>query len=398
MEQKPLAGIKVIEMSTMIATPSCGRMLAYMGAEVIKVEALDGEPYRGYTSYTDRQPVVFDVLNSQKKSAALNVKNQSVKRYLLKMLKDADVFLSNIRADSLSRLGLDYDTLHALNPHLIYAHFSGYGEKGAMAKLPGYDSTSFLTRDGVYRDFTSPDHEPVNHVPGLGDLTCGLALTTNVLGALISRGKTGEGDRIESSLNQVGAWVMLMPMVYEQFGSWFQRKQGEPLDVANANMQCGDGEWIYYSCGTFKQWLAFCEAIGRKDLIDDARCCDFTAIIRNTPALAPDIARSFLDHPAEEWVGILRSHDVPCERHRHVIEMATDEQLSVNGFIYSAQYPNKSVSVPVPPILFRSQDLSTQEKGEALGAYTKEFLTLAGCPSDELAELERSGAVIVSAH
>ena len=155
---KPLSGIKVIELTTAVAAPSCGRILAYLGAEVTKIENVSGDAYRQiYTPYLPSESgdaPVYDTLNSQKKSIAANLKNETVNRYVHELLKDCDVFFPNVRNAGLKKLGLDYETLRETNPGLIYGHFSGYGEGGPLAGLPGYDSTAYLARNGVYRSST----------------------------------------------------------------------------------------------------------------------------------------------------------------------------------------------------------------------------------------------------
>ena len=123
---KPLEGIRVVEMTTMIAAPSCGRQLAHLGAEVIKIESLTGDPYRSITTLSGGIPVIFDVLNAGKKSVAVNAKSEAVNEVLLNIFDDTDIFLSNIRTESLGRLGLSWQSLHMRNPRLIYAHFSWY--------------------------------------------------------------------------------------------------------------------------------------------------------------------------------------------------------------------------------------------------------------------------------
>ena len=301
---KPLEGIRVIELATFVAAPSCGRSLAYLGAEVIKVETLSGDTYRKYTAYTKGETVVFDVLNGQKKSLVLNLKDPEALHWFKELLKTADVFISNLRQGALDRLGLGYEAVKELKPDLIYAHFSGYGRKGPMASNPGFDSTAFAVRSGLYRDFVPPESEPITHITGFGDMISGLALALNITAALHKRQVTGEGERVECSLNETAAWVLMMPMVYEQYTSRYCRPEGCPVDIANSSMKCGDGEWIYFGCGTVKQWHALCTAVGCGELTADPRCQSLNDVIRNTPDLIQVIRPRFAQHTAEEWISL----------------------------------------------------------------------------------------------
>ena len=397
MGTKPLEGIRVIEFATMIAAPSCGRLLAHLGAEVIKVEAIEGAPYRKFGYMTGNEPVMFDMLNMQKKSFSVNAKHPEGKESLLKLVSTADVFLTNIREKSLERLGCTYDALEKINPRLIYAHFSGYGPTGPLKDLPGYDTTAFFTRFGILRDFVDPDSPPTQLIPGLGDLACGMSLAMNIEAALIGREKTGKGERIESALNQVAAWMMLMPMLYAQYGISYQIKNdGPPVDVSNCNMRCGDGEYILLACGTIHQCHGLLRAVGMEHLTTDERCTSTLGFYKNTPTLYPEIAPVFLTRGAEEWVHILRAHDVPCERHRHTIEISSDEQLFANGYIYKPDYKNNDITVPVPPIDFASVDFTANEKGPAIGQHTAELLKALGYSQEQLEAMQNNGAIVMA--
>ena len=391
---KPLSGIRVIELATFVAAPSCGRNLAYLGADVIKVEALAGDVYRKFTVYTHGEPVVFDALNGQKKSVVMNLKDPEALYWFKKLLQTSDVFLTNFRESALKKLGIDYDSVKALKPDLIYAHFSGYGPKGPLSSYPGFDSTAFAVRSGLYRDFVPPESEPNTHITGFGDMISGLALSLNILAALSLRARTGKGERIECSLNETAAWALMMPMAYEQCTSRYCRKEGDPVDIANASVKCGDGEWLYYGCGTIKQWNELCSAIGCGQLVDDPRCKTLNDVILNTPDIKDLIFKHFLARSAEEWIRILREHDVPCERHRHIREMASDEQLIANGFIQPMEYSGGRIMLPNPPLLMESLPSYNGGHGPLLGEHTDELMKELGCTEEALERMKQFGTVI----
>ena len=290
-----------------------------------------------------------------------------------------------------------YEDLKEINPGLIYAHFSGYGPTGPLKDLPGYDTTAFFTRFGILRDFVDPSCPPTQLLPGLGDLACGMALAMNIQAALIGRAKTGKGEQIECALNQVAAWMMLMPMLYAQYGISYQIKNdGPPVDIANCNMRCGDGEYILLACGTIQQCQGLLRSVGREDLIEDERCQSTLSFYKNSPSLHPEIAPVFLTRSAEEWVQILRSNDVPCERHRHTIEISSDEQLFANNYLFKPDYKNNDSAVPVPPIDFASVDFAAAEKGPAIGEHTAELLKAVGYTQEQLDAMQADGAIVMA--
>lgn len=390
----PLTGIRVVEMATMVAAPSCGQLLMQLGAEVIKIEGLDGDPYRNNRQITGGHPVLFDALNAGKKSVAINAKNPKAKEMLMKLIGTADVFISNIRLDALKRLGLDYMSL-CENESLVYAHFSGYGENGPLSKLPGYDGTAFFVRNGVYRDFTAPDNEPINHISGFGDMISGLAMALNILSALFERNQTGKGRKVSTALNQTAVWTLLMPMIFEQFGSVYQRKERDPFDLSTTCMLCKDGEYIYYNTGMIKQWQALCRVLGKENLINDERCLTISTIMANSKTLYSEIADVFLERNADEWIDALHAADVPCEKYRHIADMASDIQLIENGFIKQSMYDAKSVMIPVPPVESDMLIDAESSKGEELGFHTKAILSSVGFTDDEIGALVSSGDLIV---
>ena len=161
-------------------------------------------------------------------------------------------------------------------------------------------------------------------------------------------------------------------------------------------MLCKDGEYLYYNAGLMKQWHSFCKAIGRGDLVEDERCKSTSALFVNKKSLYKDVSEAILQRSADEWVEILRAADVPCEKHRHLSDMATDEQLIENGFIRKSVYGETSVMVPTPPLAPSLVVDIGSDKGESVGAHTQDILESLGCPTDLINKLVASGDIIVS--
>ena len=201
----PLEGVKVVEMSTVVAAPTTARMLCAYGADVIKVEGLDGDVMRTggvheYTPYADDLNPLFTIHNSNKKFISLNYKTAEGKKILLDLIKDADVFITNVREKSLVRNGLDYETIKEINPSLIYAHFKGYGDKGPAANDPGFDISAFWMRSGPLGDWQTKGSFPFLPTYAFGDMVTSSSFLSGILMALYGREKTGKGTKVNISL------------------------------------------------------------------------------------------------------------------------------------------------------------------------------------------------------
>lgn len=399
MSTKPLDGIRVIDMSTHVAAPSTGRLLSYLGAEVIKLESLSGEPYRNiddyYFKFDKNESPLFDILNGGKKSISVNMKDPEVLPYIYKLVETSDIFLSNVRAASLEKLGLGYEKLSSINPRLVYGHFSGYGEKGADANRAGYDSTAFLTRSGFYRDMVDPDSEPITHCPGLGDITCGLAFTVGLLGALMTAQKTGVGDKVTSALNATSAWTFLMPIVYEQYGPHYNRPEASPLNAFEINCRGCDGEWVHICAFSPKQWAGLCNTLGCQDILEDPQFATLDSRSgNNAKYLYNRFQEKVANYTAAECENLLMSNDVPCERHYHFKDQPSDPQLLANDFIVFKDYPSRRVGVPEPPFKFANYKPETAPRGPRQGENSKELFREAGCSEEMLAALIAKGSLI----
>lgn len=210
--QRPLEGIKVVEMATFIAVPAVGRILADMGAEVVKIESAKGDNLR-FTAPNEGRPsdphedMNFDLENANKKGIVLDMRNPKGKEVLYKLLDESDVFLTNWRPGALARQGLTYEDLKDKYPRLVYASLTGYGDKGPDKDLPGFDYTAFFARSGWSGSLYQKGTVPSNLIPALGDHQAALALTAGILGALYRQQKTGQGENVSTNLLHTAIWV-----------------------------------------------------------------------------------------------------------------------------------------------------------------------------------------------
>lgn len=221
--KRPLEGVKVLELATFIAAPCCARFLADLGAEVIKVEAPAGDPLR-YTAVNEGRPqdqkenTSYDLENAGKTCVCLNTKTPAGREALEKLIAEADIFITNWRQNPLKKAGLDYETLHAKYPRLVYGFVSGYGEKGPDKDLPGFDFTAFFARGGILGTLFDKDALPMLTIAGFGDHQVGMYLASGVLAALYRARETGIGDRVVVSLFHSAIWDVSLLLQASQYG------------------------------------------------------------------------------------------------------------------------------------------------------------------------------------
>lgn len=278
--QRPLEGIKVVEMATFIAVPAVGRILADMGAEVVKIESAKGDNLR-FTAPNEGRPsdphedMNFDLENANKKGIVLDMRNPKGKEVLYKLLDESDVFLTNWRPGALARQGLTYEDLKDKYPRLVYASLTGYGDKGPDKDLPGFDYTAFFARSGWSGSLYQKGTVPSNLIPALGDHQAALALTAGILGALYRQQKTGQGENVSTNLLHTAIWVQSFQIHGAQYGTEFNGvlypfdRRENPLPYQPA-VKTKDDRFLQVMGPNFNiYWPKIMKAIGREDVLDD---------------------------------------------------------------------------------------------------------------------------------
>lgn len=369
---KPLEGIKVVELSTYVAAPGAARMLADFGAEVIKVESPTGDQWREtgrkMLGTTDDENPVFDVYNTGKKCICLNIKDPAQKETMMKLLERADIFVTNTRAQSLKKLGLDAQTLTEKFPKLIFASIDGFGDKGPDANSPGFDNISFWARSGFARDipYKSEDYYPLGATSGVGDCVTGGFLLAGIMTALYHRTRTGKGDIVSVSLYGAATWVMssMLLRADPQYGETFPKTPnfGDPL---TNNYECADGEWVNISVRAYeKDADLMYEVMGIKEDVDRIGNVNVKTYYQMQDTLIPIIRKAMKKKTSAEWMEIFREKDLVIGKLPHMKDVLTDEQAWANGFVeeITNRNGNKSV-IACPPI--------------KMASYTKEPATLA---------------------
>lgn len=401
----PLEGIRVVELATVVAAPTAGRMLCAYGAEVIKVETAIGDEMRRAGEFEmvicedDKNPL-FTIQNSGKTLTSINLKNPDGKEAFLRLLDTADVFLTNVRAASLGRLGLDYETLHERFPQLIYAHFSGFGPKGPAANNPGFDSTAFWLRTGPLADWQAPGSFPFTPTYAFGDMATSSVLLSGILMALLGRERTGQGTLVNTSLFASGIWCNAIGVVSHQprFGGERVNDPLRPSDPFCHFYKCADGRWIGVFDNEYRRELPkFAQLFDMPDIVDDPRCASLEAL-QQTDAVAEVTARlneKFRTRTSQEWLDYLNENNVSCELMRKISDVYTDEQAIANGYVREVTFKDDlKVMMPCPPVHFSEYTTRPYVSAGKLGKDTDAVFHELGYSDDEIQAMRDEKAII----
>lgn len=397
--RRTLEGIKVVDLSTFVAAPVCARMLADLGAQVTKIEAFRGDPWRitakGSTGTAEDELPVFDLYNAGKKSIKLNIKHPDGVKILMDMLADADVFITNTRLASLKKLGLDYESIKDKFPRLIYATITGYGDKGPDANAPGFDNIAFWTRSGFMIDMAikGEGSYPVCSPTGAGDTFTGTVLMGGILAALYQREHTGKGDYVTAALQNAGIWMLggsIIP-AQEKYHAKFPKERCD-VPPFSTSYKCADGEWFGITILDPDRYRdsAF-EILGIKEELNIANQQQMRE--RRAEVLAA-MERAFLTKPAKEWLKLFKEADIVCGILNHMSDVVKDEQALANEFVQEYTCRNGEVCMmPCPPLRMASQPLSKSYCAPFPGEDTVEVLERMGYSAQDIDRLMTDGAV-----
>ncbi len=403
--QGPLSGVKVLDLTTFVAAPVACRLMADMGAEVIKVERPDGDTWRvtgknyNLTRFSDEQNPVFDIYNSGKKHIALNLKDPDGMAVFKKLLAQADVFITNTRPAALRRLGIAYEDLKEEYPSLIYGIVEGYGEKGPAKDDPAFDTTAFWSRSGFLRDMAADGehYSPVLPPYGVGDTVTGYLLLSQVLAALYRRVQTGKGDFVCSSLYHNGIFTMGTMQIISQapWGrTWPMTRVA--YGVPGGSYRCADGEYIYISISYAEKKLLplLYKMLGREDLLTHPKFCDGPTGRKYPEEYYAVIRDAILTQPSDHWLKLAREYDIPLVRMNHYKDVTQDEQAWANNYLEYMHYPNGNVDImPRSPLEMESLGPVDTKQAPGIGADTDSVLTALGYTAEDLERMKASGAI-----
>lgn len=399
----PLAGIRVVEVAGWMAAPGATAMMADMGAEVIKVEPLRGDPMRGATRQPDpaaggaRVDASFQVDNRGKRGVAVAINRPEGAELVRRLVADADVFVTNLLAGRQQRYGLDAERLHGVNPRLVHASLSGYGLEGPDADRAGYDLTAFFGRGAVLDAMTEADAgTPPRLRPAQGDHTAALSLLASVLAALRTVEATGEGQVVDVNLFATATWTVstdLSATLVDGRNPAATGRRGRPHALHGA-FRCADARWLVLFMPEPRWWAPFCEAVGHPEWVDDERFATPQARAEHMGELTDALDAAFAGRDLAEWGPALDRYGLIWGPASTLSELAQDPQAETLGLYPTVSDPDAGRFRTVgAPIHVDGADIGPRGPAPALGAHTREVLTELGLADDDVTGLADDGVV-----
>jgi crotonobetainyl-CoA:carnitine CoA-transferase CaiB-like acyl-CoA transferase len=392
----PLAGIRVIDLTRVLAGPFCAMNLGDMGAEVIKIEEPGkGDDTRGWPPFVGGEATYFLSVNRNKKSLTLNMKPAEGQAILHALIAKADVVLENFRPGTMERLGFGYGALVKTNPRLIYCSISGFGESGPEAHRPGYDL--IVQGESGVMDLTGfPDGPPVKVGNSIGDLVAGMAAAQGITLALLARERSGKGQKVEIGMLDVMASLLTYQagLYWNAGGKPSRRGNQHPSIVPYEVFQAQDA-YLTLGVANNSLWGKACRAIGREDLIHDPRFDTEANRVANRAVLVPLLNDTFGTHPAAHWLARLEEHGVPAGRINTVPEVCESPHLKARGMVVSLPHPKAgAVTAMGVPIRLHATPGAATLPPPMLGEHTDEILTrLLRMPKKKIESLRAAGVI-----
>jgi crotonobetainyl-CoA:carnitine CoA-transferase CaiB-like acyl-CoA transferase len=371
----PLHGVRVIDLTRVVAGPYCTMMLGDMGAEVLKIEEPEhGDDSRGWGPYINGWSSFFLELNRSKKSVALDLKSEAGAGALRRLIETADVLIENFRPGSLADLGFDYASASALNPRLVYCSISGYGQTGPHAHLPGYDAV--IQGEAGIMDMTGfPDGEPTRVGVAITDYLAGLYAMQGILLALMDREKSGNGQHVDIALFDAMLSVMRLPLgVLFATGTDPVRCGNDHLSIAPyETLRARDG-YIIVAVANPRLWVRFCDAIGRPELRTDPRFTTNGDRVAHRGELKKELENVFAQATVSELTERLRAQNVPCGRVRSLREALEHPQVKARDTVLVQERSELTVETLAPVVKLSRTPADVRLPPPALGEHTAEIL------------------------
>jgi len=393
-------GLKVLDCASFIAAPAAATVLSDFGADVIKIEPPgSGDPYRnlpnlpGYPVSAHNFAWLLDGRN--KRSLALDLSGGEDKAVLYRLVAQADVFITNFPPAVRRRLGITFEELQPLNARLVYASFTGYGEKGDEADKPGFDSNAYWARSGLM-DLVRADENttPARSVAGMGDHPCAMALYGAIVTALYKRERSGKGSHVSSNLMANGVWAAGVLAQAKLCGAKFQerRPRERALNAVTNHYRCKDGRWLILSLlNEERQWPTLARCLDREDLIADERFITKADRHARSVELIRIFDEVFAMKSLAEWRAILDGNGLVFGVVGILDDMPRDRQMIENEVL--VPFDNDTMLTVNSPIWIDGSDKIKPRRAPDIGEHTDEVLREAGYDDASILKLRKSGAV-----
>jgi crotonobetainyl-CoA:carnitine CoA-transferase CaiB-like acyl-CoA transferase len=392
----PLEGVRVVDLTRILAGPYCTQALADAGADVVKVEEPGkGDDTRGWgPPFVEGESCYFLSVNRGKRSLTLNLREPEAREILWRLVERADILVENFRPGTLERMGFSYECVQKRNPRIVYASISGYGADGPWGGRPGYDAV-LQGESGLMSITGAADGPPFKVGASVVDTLAGMTAYQAILLALLRRERAGGGARIDVSLLESALAVLTYhASTYLLTGAVPQRLGNRHPNLAPyETFESADGA-VIVGVGSESLWRTFCGSIGRAELAVDPRFSTNAERVANGVALREALSPLVRSRGTDEWLALWEEAGIPCGRVRSVGEALDSAQVAARGLLVEVEHPRLGHSRFVgSPIHLDRATRSTRRAPPALGEHTVEVLSELGFTSHDAARLERLGLV-----
>ena len=392
----PLEGVRIVDLSRLLAGPFCTTILADLGADVVKVEALpDGDLYRKSPPFHGGESVSFLAVNRNKRSIAIDFRKPGALDLIGQMVERADVLVENFKPGTLEKMGLSYERLNALNPRLICASISGFGRLGSYGELPGVDQIA-QGMSGFMSITGQPSTGPTRVGVPIGDLVAGMWTAIGVQSALIARQTTGRGQRIDTSL--LGGLIGLLSVQGQRWLSLKETPQvtgnHHPVSSPYGLFHAKDGVFNL-SATTPAMWVSLCKHLDLQELLDDERFSTGAARLKNRNELERLLDERFSQRSRDEWISELRSLGMPAGPIYDLSDVFSDQNILSNGVIETIEHPTigQLAQLSSPLKMECIANGSVRRPPPLLGEHTEHILGELGLSDRKIADLKEAGIV-----
>ena len=392
--QHALSGIRVLDITQVMAGPYCAMLLCDMGADVIKVEPPAGDSTRRMAGARGGDSPGFNAVNRGKRGIVVDIKHERGPHVVARLASTADVLVENYRPGAMARAGLGYEQLRAVNPRLVYASISGYGQTGPHGGRGGFDLVAQGV-SGIMSVTGEPDRPPVKAGVPLTDLGASLFAVVGILAALHDRQRTDAGQHVDTSLVEAGVALS----VWEATEYLSSGRVPQPLGSAHRMsapyqaLECADG-YITVGAANDRLFARLSTLLGHPEWVADPRFEDDTARVANRQALADRIEQVTRTRPRQHWLARLEAEGIPCGPINTYADVLTDEQITAREMVVETHHPTLGrLRTLGTPLKLSRTPLATGRPAPLLGQHTTEVLREAGYSEAEVAELRAAGAV-----